>query len=158
MDCSPPGSYVHGILQARILEWVAMPSSRGSSLPRDRTHISYVSYIARRLLYCYCHLGDPFNISYDCFQICSYFKIKNLKGSTCWNSWWQKDAWMSWGPCVSNAGFRWFIPTESIDWSFLIYLDIISALFFRVADNRTIFSSPDQRVSRGQAGFLWPCK
>ena len=35
MDCSPPGSSVHGILQARILEWVAMPSSRGSSQPRD---------------------------------------------------------------------------------------------------------------------------
>ena len=37
MDCSPPGS-VHGILQARILEWVAMPSSRRSSQPRDRTN------------------------------------------------------------------------------------------------------------------------
>ena len=37
MDCSPPGSSVHGILQARVLEWVAMPSSRGSSCPRDRT-------------------------------------------------------------------------------------------------------------------------
>ena len=37
MDCSPPGSSVHEILQARILEWVAMPSSRGSSRPRDRT-------------------------------------------------------------------------------------------------------------------------
>ena len=37
MDCSPPGASVHGILQARILEWVAMPSSRGSSQPRDRT-------------------------------------------------------------------------------------------------------------------------
>ena len=34
MDCSPPGSSVHGISQARILEWVAMPSSRGSSCPR----------------------------------------------------------------------------------------------------------------------------
>ena len=33
MDCSPPASSVHGILQARILEWVAMPSSRGSSDP-----------------------------------------------------------------------------------------------------------------------------
>ena len=39
-DCSTPGSSVHGILQARILEWVAMPSSRGSSQPRDRTHVS----------------------------------------------------------------------------------------------------------------------
>ena len=37
MDCSPSGSSVHGILQARMLEWVAMPSSRGSSQPRDRT-------------------------------------------------------------------------------------------------------------------------
>ena len=35
MDCSPPGSSVHGILQTRSLEWVAMPSSRGSSRPRD---------------------------------------------------------------------------------------------------------------------------
>ena len=37
MDCSPQGSSVHGILWARILEWVAMPSSRGSSLSRDQT-------------------------------------------------------------------------------------------------------------------------
>ena len=36
MDCSPPGSSVHGILQARTLEWVAISSSRGSSQPRDR--------------------------------------------------------------------------------------------------------------------------
>ena len=36
MDCSPPGSSVHGILQARRLEWVAISSSRGSSRPRDR--------------------------------------------------------------------------------------------------------------------------
>ena len=41
MDCSSPGPSVHGILQARILEWVAMPSSRGSSQPRDRTQVSF---------------------------------------------------------------------------------------------------------------------
>ena len=40
MNCGPPGSSVHGILQARILEWVAMTSSRGSSQPRDQSHIS----------------------------------------------------------------------------------------------------------------------
>ena len=43
MDCSPQGSSVHGILQARILEWVAMPSSRRSSQPRDRTWVSYIA-------------------------------------------------------------------------------------------------------------------
>ena len=40
VDCSPPGSSVHGILQARILEWVAISFSRGSSRPRDRTQVS----------------------------------------------------------------------------------------------------------------------
>ena len=40
MDHILPGSSVHGILQARVLERVAMPSSRGSSQPRDRTHVS----------------------------------------------------------------------------------------------------------------------
>ena len=39
MDSSPLGSSVHGILQARILEWVVFPFSRGSSLPKDQTHI-----------------------------------------------------------------------------------------------------------------------
>ena len=48
MDCSLPGSSVHGILQARILKWVAMPSSRGSFQPRDQTHIVCESCIAGR--------------------------------------------------------------------------------------------------------------
>ena len=48
MDCSPPGSSVHEIFQVRILEWVAMPSSRGSSRPRDRTCISST---CRQILY-----------------------------------------------------------------------------------------------------------
>ena len=43
MDCSPPGSSVHGILQARVLEWVAIPSSRGSSRPRNRTLVSLIA-------------------------------------------------------------------------------------------------------------------
>ena len=42
MDCGPPGSSVHWISQARILEWVSIPFSRGSSQPRDRTHISCI--------------------------------------------------------------------------------------------------------------------
>ena len=43
MDCSLPGSSVHGIFQARILEWLAISFSRGSSWPRDRTHISCIT-------------------------------------------------------------------------------------------------------------------
>ena len=58
MDCSPPGSPVHGILQARLLEWVAMPSSRGSFWPRARTPVSYIC-IGRWVVYHWCHLGSP---------------------------------------------------------------------------------------------------
>ena len=43
MDCSPPGSSVHGIFQARILEWVDISISRGSSRHRDQTHISFLA-------------------------------------------------------------------------------------------------------------------
>ena len=46
MDRSPPGSSVHGILQASILEWIAISSSKGSSWPRDQTHTSCISCIA----------------------------------------------------------------------------------------------------------------
>ena len=51
MGCSSPGSSVHGILQVRILEWVAMHSFKWSSLLTDWTHISYVSCIGRWVLY-----------------------------------------------------------------------------------------------------------
>ena len=51
MDCSPSGSSVHGLSQARILYWDAMPSSRGSSQLRDQTRISGVSCIGRCILY-----------------------------------------------------------------------------------------------------------
>ena len=49
VDCSLPGSSVHGILQARTLEWIAMPSSRGSSLLRHETQVFCVSGTAGRL-------------------------------------------------------------------------------------------------------------
>ena len=71
MNCSRPGSSVHGILQARRLEWVAMPSSRGpsprgTSRTRDQTYVSHVSYIGRQVLSrevkmvknCHLHVGD----------------------------------------------------------------------------------------------------
>ena len=58
MDYSLPGSSVHRILQARILEWVSMPSSRRSSRPKDLTRVSYVSCIDRQVLYHECDLGS----------------------------------------------------------------------------------------------------
>ena len=60
VDHGPPGSSAHGTLQARILEWVAMPSSGESSQPRDQTHVFCVSCMGRWGLYPKCHLGNPF--------------------------------------------------------------------------------------------------
>ena len=52
MDWGPPGSSVYEILQARILEWVAMPFAKGSPQPRDQTCLSYNSCVGRQIL---CH-------------------------------------------------------------------------------------------------------
>ena len=57
-DYNPPGSSVHGIFQARILERVAIPFSRGSSQPRDQTHVSCISCIGGWVLYHQGHLGN----------------------------------------------------------------------------------------------------
>ena len=56
MHCSLPGSFVHEIFQARILDCVAISSSRGSAQFRDQTHISC---IGRQILYHFAHLGSP---------------------------------------------------------------------------------------------------
>ena len=59
VDHNPPGPSAHGILQARLLEWVAVPSSRASSWPRDQTYHSYTSYIGRQVPYHSHQLGRP---------------------------------------------------------------------------------------------------
>ena len=56
MEGSLSGSSVYGIFQAKILEWVVISSSRGSSKPRDQTCISCISYLGRWILY---HLESP---------------------------------------------------------------------------------------------------
>ena len=76
MDYSPPGSSVYGILQARILEWVATLSSRGSSWPRDWTVISFVSCIGRPVLNQQCHLGSRSNSTYP--RLVMYAKLEQL--------------------------------------------------------------------------------
>ena len=59
MDCRSPGSSVHKIFQARILERVAIAFSKGSSQLRDQSHVSQVSCIGRQILYQLSHQGIP---------------------------------------------------------------------------------------------------
>ena len=77
-DCSLPGSSVHGILQARILEWVAMPSSRGSSQPRNWTHISCVSCIADRF-FTYWVTWEVPQVCYPWFNLFLCFSLSVLR-------------------------------------------------------------------------------
>ena len=80
-DCSPPGSSVHGILQARILEWVAISCSRGSSWTRDQTHISSAHCTGRRMLY-HCTTWGPI-----------------------WGA--HKQAWINHSPCPPGVHRLW---------------------------------------------------
>ena len=76
MDCSPPGSSAHRIVQARILEWVARPFSRASSQPRDWTHNSHGSYIVGRLFTAepprkpWCHTAAAAKSFQSCPTLC----------------------------------------------------------------------------------------
>ena len=77
MDCSLPGSSVHRILQVRILEWVAMPSSGGSSQPRDQNQ---VSYIVDRFFY---HLSYPGTWETGVYKIYSESEVTQLCLTLC---------------------------------------------------------------------------
>ena len=70
-DCSPPGSSVHGILQARILEWIAISFSRGSSQPSDQTQISCIAgrfftvWAIARKIYLFCSVQFTHSVVSD---------------------------------------------------------------------------------------------
>ena len=67
MDCSPPGSIVHGLTQARILQWISMPSSRGSSQTRDQTSISSVSCFVKQVLF-FLREGNGNPLQHSCLE------------------------------------------------------------------------------------------
>ena len=94
-DCSSPGSSVHGILQARILEWVAVSSSRGSSQSRYQSHILMSYWQAGSLLFgppgnpCV-KLGKSVNLLDVSFPICKIREMgrnKRFSNSVCHRSW-----------------------------------------------------------------------
>ena len=74
MDCSPPGSSVHGILQARILEWVAMPSSRESSCPGIEPTSLLSPVLAGGFFTTKCHLESPCVCVCVCINMCYVYK------------------------------------------------------------------------------------
>ena len=93
MNCSPPGSSVPGISQARILEWVAISSSRVSSQPRDWTQVSYIA-------------GRWF------FYFILFYFIYHLSHQG--SSWWMFTSWISsiQSPSQSTPHFQGFLPPQ----------------------------------------------
>ena len=83
-DCSLPGSPVHGIFQASILEWVTISAAKGSSPPRDRTCVSYVSCTGKRFF----TTSTTWEASSSWYQNCSLFYSVNS-----WHSVWLKWMW-----------------------------------------------------------------
>ena len=105
MDCSPPDSSVHGILQARILEWIVIPSSRGSSPPRDGTWVSWVSCMTDWFFTAE-PLGKPLSVLRDHFSLEWMVRkthLGNAERKTCsvlalgenWEIWGKPEGFMS---------------------------------------------------------------
>ena len=92
--CSPPGSSVHGILQAGSLEWVATPSSRASFQPRDRPRVSYVSCVGSQVLYL-CTTGEA-----RCLLKTSLLPPVRVSVAALWfPHWWERRS-----PGASHSG------------------------------------------------------
>ena len=105
MDCSLPGSSIHGIFQARVLEWIAVSFSRGCSRPRDRTWVS--------------HIADRCFTVWTTSQVYSSSRINIKKGPTKGESIWKwaqryccadHRQLQTWPPIHSSIteGTRWF--------------------------------------------------
>ena len=146
MDCSPPGSSAHGILQARTLEWVAMPSFRRSFWPRDQTLVSCIAgrffniwaiseahHVCKRQVFsslaphlwlryvCDIHTIAPHFIAFLCIALHGYCVFLQTEGL--------------WQPCVVQAYRLHF--SNSIcslrvcvtSWEFLQYFRLLLALY-----------------------------
>ena len=110
MDCCPPVSSVHGISQARILEWVVISSSRGSSRPRDWTDVSCISCIGRQIFYRW-GPGEA---------ILSWTHSKTYLAATC-----PPHCWIQWSVLLSSLALaaasqilRWWSspPWSTLTW------------------------------------------
>ena len=101
MDCSPPGSSVHGILQARILEWVAIPFL-GGIFPTQGLNPGFLYY--RQILYCLSHQGSP---------ACKFLIVLN---------WHMRSSSLTRGrtqaPCIGSTVLVTGPPGKSLDISF----------------------------------------
>ena len=129
IDCSPLGSSVCGILQAGLLEWVAIPSSRGSSQPRDQTHVSWLLHWQasslphgkpKVLVAQWClTLCDPVDCSVPGFSVHYILQVKNEWVAMPYSrgfSWPRDYICISHVSCIENAFFTVWATREALGW------------------------------------------
>ena len=126
MDCSTPGSSVHGILQARILEWVSTSFSRGSSWPRDQTHVSYVPWIAGKFF-----TTEPSGKPLALLTICSRSPRAGLQNRARMmeaNAHWSQEQVPNWerGPEGVWAELGYYLPQPSSPLWNMVYGGLIT--------------------------------
>ena len=137
MDCSLPGSSVHGLFQARVLEWVAISFSRGSSQPRDRTQISriagscftiWITTEAKPTVEGLFFTGLPRatvirNINWQ-FQLKLILQLETKQNKTVGKKWKLSGRWISWisqpEARVKAPGTQSFQPGETPGWKSLV--------------------------------------
>ena len=106
MDCSPPGPSVHGILQARILEWAAIPFSKGSAQLRDQTS---VSCIAGRFINIWANSDVSLQRNLE------RKKLSCFPSRIPWGQWWSRKQWfLTWDPGRTPPLFTWL---RAISWA-----------------------------------------
>ena len=125
---SQSGSFVHGIFRARKLEWVAISNSRGSSRPRDQTHVSWVSCTGRSILYHCAFWESTHNVPLS--QILMY-----------WNNFTSFMTLVSgteaqWWSYYSNCPSKWRCSQVSICRSLLIFYTLLFFSFIKASTNR----------------------
>ena len=113
MNCSRPGSSVQGIFQARILEWVAISFSRGSSQLRDWTHVSCVSYVGRQILYHWATTEDCKKIFLNLF---SHFQLRTSQSWLCYLVCWVNQRLVMellQSPCFHLPSCLWYMLSKN---------------------------------------------
>ena len=131
MGCRLPGSSDHGILQAKILEWVAMLSSRGSSQPRDWTHIFYMSFIGWQILCHLRHQESPMSLNHT--------QVNN------------KNWWVKWRMCETII---LALIEQGIRTVFICKIDIKLSLFQRRSLART-FKYFSKMIQISDYDLIW---
>ena len=127
MDCSLADSSVHGIFQARVLEWVAISFFRGSSRPRDRTQ---VSSIADRRFTVWATREAPRSQLFILAQLCHYYSLNSIQGKALsqWspNLFGTRDHFME-NNFSTDQRWRWDGITDSMDVIMIKLREIVKA-------------------------------